>query len=428
MWKTKERPVVINNWEATFFKFTPEKLFSLADAGVKTGMELFVLDDGWFGKRNDDCCSLGDWTVNETKLPGGLTSIASGITGRGLRFGLWVEPEMISPDSDLYRSHPDWCIHIDGKSRTLGRNQCVLDLSRTEVVLYLEKVLTKVFSSAGISYVKWDYNRSPTEVNQFISHKYMLGLYRLLETLTARFPDILFESCSGGGGRFDPGMLYYMPQTWTSDNTDALSRVQIQMGTSIVYPASCMSCHVSAVPNQQVGRITPLELRAHVAMAGVFGYELDLTSLPEQELAEISGEIELYRKIRRTVQYGDLYRLETPWSENSPDEATDFSAWEYAAKDGSQIVLTVVWTYTESNVPPENIRLRGLAENASYRVTESSIHNPRMYIRNLDVPVIPGGKGQVYGGAELMNAGMYIGFLPECGQSVQIVFERVQQS
>lgn len=424
-WKTKERPIVINNWEATFFDFTPEKLFNLADAGVKAGMELFVLDDGWFGNRNDDRRSLGDWNVNETKLPGGLTNIADGIIKRGLRFGLWVEPEMISPDSNLYRAHPDWCIHIDGRSRTLGRNQCVLDLSRGEVVSYLEEVFTGVFRSAAISYVKWDYNRCPTEVNQYSSHAYMLGLYRLLETLTARFPDVLFESCSGGGGRFDPGMLYYMPQTWTSDNTDALSRVQIQLGTSVVYPASCMSCHVSVVPNQQTGRVTPLEQRAHVAMAGVFGYELDLTKLPADELEQIAAQIRLYKKIRRTVQYGDLYRLETPWSESSPCEATGYSAWENVAKDGSQIALTVVWTYAESNVPPENIRLRGLDESASYRVTDSSVRNPYAHIPGRSAPAMPGAEGLVYGGAELMNAGLYLGFLPECGQSVQIVFERV---
>jgi alpha-galactosidase len=415
-WKTKERPIVINNWEATFFDFTPEKLFNLAASGVKSGMELFVLDDGWFGKRNNDHSSLGDWNVNEIKLQGGISAIADGMNKCGLGFGLWVEPEMISPDSDLYRLHPDWCIHIDGRSRTLGRNQCVLDLSRDEVVSYLEEVFIDVFSSADISYVKWDYNRCPTEVSQQISHMYILGLYRLLETLTTRFPYILFESCSGGGGRFDPGMLYYMPQTWASDNTDALSRVQIQMGTSIVYPACCMSCHVSIVPNQQTGRVTPLEQRAHVAMAGVFGYELDLTGLTDAELTQISEQVQLYKKIRHTVQFGDLYRLETPWSEKSPDEVTNYSAWENVAKDGSQIVLIVVWTYAESNVPPENIRLRGLDENMMYRVTESSVRKPNMYI--------PGEKGQLYGGAELMNAGLYISFIPECGQSVQIVLER----
>lgn len=425
LWKTEERPIVINNWEATFFDFSTEKLLSLADSAKSLGIEMFVLDDGWFGNRFDDRRALGDWVVNEQKLQGGLKGLADKINIKKMKFGLWIEPEMISPDSELYRNHPDWCIHIEGRDGCLSRNQKVLDLSKPEVVDYLIDVLSNVFSSANIEYVKWDYNRSPTEVNLFISHKYMLGLYRLLETLTTKFPSILFESCSGGGGRFDPGMLYYMPQTWTSDNTDAISRVQIQMGTSVVYPASAMSCHVSAVPNQQVGRITPIEQRGAVAMAGTFGYELDLTKLSQNELDQIKEQVELYKKIRPIVQFGDLYRLETPWAHASKNEATDFVAWENVSKDKKCVVFTVVWTYSEANVPPEHILLQGLKENTKYKVVESSIHIPEWYKSIEKIPTLAGTKGLVYNSDELMNAGLFIQFVPELGQSVQIVLEEV---
>jgi len=416
-WKYADRPIVINNWEATHFQFTEKALFAIADAAVKAGAEMFVLDDGWFGSRNDDTSSLGDWTADQKKLPGGLRALAEGMKSRGLAFGLWVEPEMVSPDSDLYRTHPDWCLHIQGRSRSLGRSQYVLDLSRKDVVDYLIQTMTDVFASADISYVKWDCNRNITEAGSETaspehemetSHRYVLGLYRLLETLTNRFPDILFESCSGGGGRFDPGMFYYMPQCWASDNTDALSRIPIQMGTSMVYPPSCMVCHVTAVPNQQTQRITPLLQRTQTAMAGVYGYELNLAELSEQELAVISRQTDIYRRIRHTVLYGMFYRLETPWEYRSPAESAVFAAWENVSSDRKQAVVTSVWIYAEANAGPIPIQMKGLAPEMSYRIVESSAEQ------------YP--DGLVFGGDELMYAGLRL--LYHSG-GVQIIFEAV---
>lgn len=292
VYRDKTRPILINNWEATYFNFNEKRLKNIADAGKELGIELFVLDDGWFGHRNNAKSSLGDWDVDTKKLPNGLDGLADYICKRGMKFGLWVEPEMVSPDSDLYRKHPDWCIHVPGRNRTLSRNQLILDLSREDVVDFLIETLTKVLNSAKISYVKWDMNRNMTEIGSAklpperqkeTAHRYMLGLYRILETLIDRFPDILFESCSGGGGRFDPGMLYYMSQTWTSDDTDAVERLKIQYGTSMVYPAITMGAHVSDVPNHQVGRTTPLLMRCHVAMAANLGFELNIDKMSSDD-------------------------------------------------------------------------------------------------------------------------------------------------
>lgn len=437
-WQYKERPIVINNWEATYFNFNAEKLFKLADKAKEEGIELFVLDDGWFGKRNDDRSSLGDWFVNTKKLTGGLEEIADGIHKRGMKFGLWFEPEMISPDSDLYRAHPDWCLHIDSRSRTLGRHQLVLDLSRDEVVDYLTETLSKILSSVAIDYVKWDFNRSQTEVaggsaspeNQGkTSHKYYLGLYRLLENLTSRFPHVLFESCSGGGGRFDPAFLYYMPQCWTSDNTDGLSRLAIQGGTSIAYPSSAMSCHVSAVPNHQTGRITSLSERGHCAMAGSFGYELDLNKLSQPELQEIKEQVELYKKIRHTVQFGDLYRLRTPWDEASPAESTEYTAWNLVSKDKKQAVLTVVWKFPEGNPEVQLIKLAGLDPKAKYRLTCYKSATIKAAFADFPFPVpesefTPFPADVTTSGEKLMNAGLFIPYKPQYGGSVQIVLEK----
>ncbi len=285
-YRDKERPILINNWEATYFDFDNEKIKEIAKEASDLGIELFVLDDGWFGERNSDDSSLGDWFVNENKIKCGLNSLVKDINDLGMKFGLWFEPEMISPNSNLYREHPDWCIHIENRTRSLARKQLVLDLSRDEVCDAVIKMITDVLKSAPISYVKWDMNRNITELGspawppkkqKELAHRYMLGLYKILENITSNFPDILFESCSGGGGRFDGGMLYYMPQTWTSDDTDAIERLKIQEGTSLVYPSISMGSHVSAVPNHQVNRITPLSTRGIVAMAGSFGYELDVT-------------------------------------------------------------------------------------------------------------------------------------------------------
>jgi alpha-galactosidase len=364
------RPVLINNWEATYFDFNEEKLLSIAKAASAIGVELFVLDDGWFGVRNDDNCSLGDWVVNTDKLPGGIKGIAEKVNALGMKFGLWFEPEMISKDSDLYRAHPDWCLHVKGRRRTDSRNQLVLDLSRPEVCDYIINSVSAVLKSAPIAYVKWDMNRSLLEVasislsserKQETFHRYMLGLYRVLETITSTFPEILFESCSGGGGRFDPGMLHYMPQTWTSDDTDAVERLKIQHGTSIVYPAISMGAHVSAVPNHQVHRSTPLIARIHTAMAGNLGFELDLSMLTQQETDMLKTHIELYKnEVRNLVQFGRMYRLISPFESN-------MTAWLFVNEDQSKAVLFFFRVLAEAQEPFRTIRLTGLDPDKTYR-------------------------------------------------------------
>lgn len=295
----------------------------MAGGAAELGIELLVLDDGWFGKRNDDRSSLGDWFVNTEKLPGGLADVAKRVNAQGVQFGLWFEPEMISPDSELYRAHPDWCLHVPERRRTQARSQLILDFSREDVCRAVADMLTGILSSAPIAYVKWDMNRNMTEIGSAAlpperqretAHRYMLGVYRVMEQVTSAFPEVLFESCSGGGGRFDPGMLFYMPQTWTSDNTDAVERLKIQYGTSLVYPASAMGAHVSAVPNHQIGRVTSLEMRGHVAMSGNLGYELDLTKFTEAEKTEVKEQVAFYKSVRALVQHGDMYRLSSPFT------------------------------------------------------------------------------------------------------------------
>jgi alpha-galactosidase len=360
--RDKPRPVLLNNWEATRFHFSEEKLKEMADAASQLGIELFVLDDGWFGKRDNDKSSLGDWQVDQKKLPHGLKGIAEYMQKKGMQFGLWVEPEMISPDSHLYRKHPDWCLHVPGRKRTLSRNQLVLDLTRKEVCDWLVETLTSLFESAPISYVKWDMNRNMTEVRSAVlpserqketAHRYMLNLYQILEILTNRFPHILFESCSGGGGRFDPGMLYYMPQTWTSDNTDAVERLKIQYGTSMVYPAITMGAHVSDVPNHQVGRMTPMKMRCHVAMAANLGFELNVEKLTKEDKRTVMEELRFYHQIKDLVWYGDMYRLLSPF------EGTD-TAWMYVASNQERAVVFYYKTLATPNPPFFRLPLRGL--------------------------------------------------------------------
>jgi alpha-galactosidase len=367
-WQYKERPVLINNWEATYFDFTQAKIEAIIDASWDLGIELMVLDDGWFGKRNSDQSSLGDWVVNKEKLPGGLAHLANYALQKGMRFGLWFEPEMVSPESDLYKAHPDWCLHVDHRYRSQARNQLVLDYSREDVRVYIVNQLEEILNSAPITYVKWDMNRNMTEVGSALlkgkkhketSHRYILGLYEVLETITSRFPQILFESCSGGGGRFDPGMLYYMPQTWTSDDTDSYERLKIQWGTSLVYPPITMGSHVSVVPNHQVHRLTPLETRGHVAMSGNMGYELDVTLMSEAEREIVRAQIRTYKAIRKTIQFGSFYRLNSPYL----DDAT---SWMFISKDQQQVVVFYFRHLAKANTIESKLCLSHLDPEALY--------------------------------------------------------------
>jgi len=386
-YRDKERPVLVNNWEATYFDFTEEKILNLADKAAELGIELLVLDDGWFGKRNDDTTSLGDWFVNKEKLPDGLKGLAEKVINKGLKFGLWVEPEMISADSDLYRKHPDWCLHAADRNRSEARHQLVLDFSREDVRAEIEKALTGILSTVPVSYVKWDMNRNMTEIGSQLlpperqretAHRYLLGLYDLLEKLTKAFPDILFESCASGGGRCDPGILYYMPQCWISDDTDAVERTKIQYGTSLVYPASAWGSHVSAVPNHQVGRITPLKTRGLTAMSGNLGYELDLNKLNEEECELVKEQIKLDKNIQEIVFFGEMYRLVSPFEKN-------YSAWMYVTKDKSRAFAVYVKPLAEPNEPLISIRLDGLNPDFDYEII---------------------GENQTIGGDELMNVGL----------------------
>ena len=366
------RPILINNWEATYFDFNEEKILSLAKKAKEIGVELFVLDDGWFGVRNAGNCSLGDWYVNKDKLPSGLNGLAKKLNDIGLKFGLWFEPEMISPDSDLYRAHPDWCLHVDGRYRTKRREQLMLDLSRDDVCEYIIDLVSSVLKSANIEYVKWDYNRNMTEICSALqtpekqketAHRYMLGLYRVLEEITSRFPDVLFESCSGGGGRFDPGMLYYMPQTWTSDDTDASERVKIQYGTSMVYPASTMGAHVSVCPNHQTGRNTPLKTRFEVALSGNFGYELDITKMNDEEIETLKEQVKKVKELRELIQKGDFYRISSPFEGN-------ITSWQYVSSDKSDALFFVYRDkFIPSSIPRFPIKLAGLCPNSKYHVS-----------------------------------------------------------
>lgn len=387
--RDKERPILVNNWEATYFDFNAEKIEDIAKAGSELGIELFVLDDGWFGKRNNDTTSLGDWFVDREKLPEGLDQLAHRVTDLGMEFGLWFEPEMISVDSDLYREHPDWCLHVPNRNRSESRNQLILDFSREDVCAEITKRVSDILSSVPISYVKWDMNRHMTEIGSAAlpperqretAHRYMLGLYKVLEEITSGFPNILFESCSGGGGRFDPGILYYMPQTWTSDNTDAVSRLKIQYGTSLVYPIVSMGAHVSAVPNHQVDRITTLTMRGDVAMSGNLGYELDLTKLPEMEKAEVKKQVSLYKEIRSLIQFGDFYRIKSPFEGNE-------TAWVFTNKDKSEAIVFYFRVLAEPAAPFSFLKVKGVDIAKKYQVV---------------------GTGQVFGGDELSYAGLSI--------------------
>ncbi len=367
-----ERPVLINNWEATYMKFNEEKILDIAKKASEIGVELLVLDDGWFGTRNTDKSALGDWFVNTEKLPSGLSGLAKKINEMGMKFGLWFEPEMVSPDSDCYRANPDWCIHVKDRIRSEGRNQLVLDLSRKDVCDYIIKSVSDILSNANIEYVKWDYNRTMTNVGSALLkpenqgefyHRYILGLYYVLETLVSRFPNVLFESCSSGGARFDPGMLYYMPQTWCSDDTDAIERCFIQHGTSMCYPYSSMGAHVSAVPNHQVGRTTQIYTRGVVAMAGQFGFELDLNKLSEDDLIQAAELIKTYKKYGSVFHKGDHYRVSDPYVDN-------YMANEFVSEDKNIVIVTIVGIKATPNDALRHIKLDGLCADAVYKTED----------------------------------------------------------
>jgi alpha-galactosidase len=373
-WRDKERPILINNWEATYFDFDEEKILEIARQAKELGIELFVLDDGWFGKRNSDNCSLGDWYPNTEKLPEGVAGIAGKIEKMGMKFGLWFEPEMTNKDSDLFRAHPDWLLADIRRNYCHSRNQYVLDFSKQEVVDYIYEQMRKILKEASVSYVKWDMNRAFSEVfsngndrayQGKVRHKYILGVYSLYERLIQEFPEILFESCASGGARFDPGMLYYAPQAWTSDNTDAMDRIKIQYGTSFVYPISSMGSHVSASPNHQVYRRTPLDTRANVAYFGTFGYELDITKLPKEELEAVKKQIEFMKENRALIQKGTFYRLLSPFEGNS-------SAWMVVSEDGTKALAAYFRNSQPANGKFERLYLKGLEASAKYYVCEHS--------------------------------------------------------
>lgn len=368
----KHRPIVVNNWEATYFDFDREKLFSIIDEAARLGADTFVLDDGWFGKRNDDKSGLGDWYVNENKLKGGLTPLIERCKQNGLRFGLWIEPEMISEDSNLYRAHPDWAIGKINITPCRWRNQLVLDFSRKEIVDFAYDAISKILKENDISYVKWDKNRDMTEFYSSslpperqgeFAHRYTLGFYDLAERLTRAFPNIFFEGCAGGGGRFDGGALYYFPQIWTSDNTDALERTKIQWGTSMCYPVSGMSCHVSACPNHQTQRTTPFATRGAIASIGATGYELDLTKLSNSEKEQAKKQIENYKQIEPLVLLGELYRLCDPFKD-------DYFCEMLVSKDKSCAYVVGERFRGEANGFDRMLRLNGLDEKKMYTIRE----------------------------------------------------------
>lgn len=407
-YRDAERPILLNNWEATYFDFDEAKLLAIAEKAAEIGVELFVLDDGWFGHRDADDCSLGDWVEDRRKLPGGLSHLSDAIHGMGLKFGLWFEPEMVSSDSDLYRAHPDWCLHAGELERLTGRHQLVLDMSRADVCDYVYQAVADVLARVKIDYVKWDMNRNfspvgsallPPEAQREVPHRYMLGLYGVLERLTNAFPEVLFESCASGGGRFDLGMLYYMPQTWCSDNTDAHDRCFIQYATSLIYPQSAMGAHISAVPNHQTGRTTALATRSDVAMGGTYGFELDVARLPDTEIAEMKRLLARVKEVRSTLLYGSFHRLQSPFNTNG-------AAWMAVSPDQREAVVTSVRFRAQVNRTLASLPLRGLDPHRTYRVEET---------------------GDCLGGDELMTLGLTLAYPRGDDVSLSFVLRAVDE-
>ena len=408
-WVTRPRPVLINNWEATGMNFDKECLLRIARRAAELGVEMMVLDDGWFGSRSDDNAGLGDWTVNETKLGGTMGSLAGEIRSLGMKFGLWIEPEMVNEDSDLYRAHPDWAFVIPGKAPVRSRNQLVLDFSRSEVVDAVFARLCTVLDDCRPDYIKMDMNRSLADVYTAsagmqsrgkVLDGYVRGVYRFLEMLLQRYPALLLEGCAGGGGRFDAGMLYYCPQIWCSDNTDAVDRIRIQYGTSFGYPVSTMGAHVSAVPNYATGRVTPLQTRAAVAMSGTFGYELDLDLLTDGEKEQVRQQIRTFKKYEDLIRFGDYYRLTDAVQDH------EAAAWMSADPDGNEALVTIVRLLATGNSPARFIRLKGLLPDAIYRDEAT---------------------GETYSGSALMHLGLPVPYAPKGDfLSVRIHLEREQ--
>lgn len=367
----KMRPVLINTWEAAYFDFTGETMLELAKNAADVGIDLVVMDDGWFGKRDDDNSGLGDWEVNEEKLGCSLGTLIEKINELGVDFGIWIEPEMISEDSTLYRNHPDWVLQIPGRSPVRSRNQLVLDFSRKDVRDYIFASICKVLDQGNITYVKWDMNRSISDVYSHVNvrgtvlHDYVVGVYDFLEQMIQRYPELLIEGCSGGGGRFDIGMLYYTPQIWCSDNTDAIDRTKIQYGTSFFYPASAVGSHVSAVPNHQTGRITSLKTRAVVAMAGTFGYELNLQMLSAEEKEEIKEQVAVFKKQNELIQQGTYYRLTNPMEDA-------MAAWLFVSENKKHALFNVVVLDKQVNAGVAFIKLKGLLEGSTYISSEDN--------------------------------------------------------
>lgn len=388
-WRDRTRPILINNWEATYFDFNEEKVLEIASTAKELGIELFVLDDGWFGERHDDSSSLGDWFENKQKLPNGIKGLSEKIEALGMRFGLWFEPEMISKGTKLFADHPDWLIASPNREPSHGRNQYILDFSRPEVVDHVYQMMDNIINDAKISYIKWDMNRFMTEVYSKelpadqqgeVFHRYILGVYSLYERLIEKYPEILFESCAGGGGRFDPGMLYYAPQTWTSDDTDAIERLKIQYGISHVYPLSAIGSHVSAVPNHQVGRITPIETRANVAYFGTFGYELDVTKLSDAEKEAVKKQTAFFKEQRELIRQGVFHRLMNPFESNE-------TAWMLVSSDQNEAIVGYYQVLAKPNESYKRIKLVGLNPDKCYAIE---------------------GTDKTYYGDELMNIGIIL--------------------
>ncbi|MCD7745314.1 MAG: alpha-galactosidase [Lachnospiraceae bacterium] len=426
-WRDRRRPVLINSWEAAYFDFDADKLVRIAKQASELGVEMLVLDDGWFGKRDSDTSGLGDWYVNEEKLGSTLGAVSERVHALGMKFGLWIEPEMVSEDSDLYRAHPDWAFAIPGRKPVRGRDQLVLDFSRKEVVDHILEQICAVVSASNVSYIKMDMNRhlsdiySPTadEQNQGATlHRYVLGVYDFLERLQARFPEVLIEGCSGGGGRFDAGMLYYTPQIWCSDNTDAVERLRIQYGTSFGYPISAVGSHVSAVPNHQTGRQTDIVTRGVTAMAGTFGYELDLNLISEEEKEIVQSQIRDYIKYSDLIREGRYFRL------SSPMENEEYTAWEFSSEDGAEALLNLIKTGSHCNAPVEYVKLRGLDPDGWYRMTETESTRCERGARNAGNAILADSQ-TLYPGSALMNAGLPIPWMNGEYQVWQVYLTRV---